>query len=231
MINTIIHDLLQAPTGENAIAALARYEKITEALEPNVAVYRSIKRMQPDAAAIIENFLKDSEFQLPDELVDFYLEHGGVDVGEGWGSLHLFGAAQLLASLNNAPEAPRHGLLDFIQSVWDGRPEFDEAFSVEQTKQLNCNYFVIGITHVNDDTHRYLYVDRAGRCGVLLFNQDYFDDEHLEEMLGMLDSSPARPGFNAAFAAEVQIVIDLLARKYFQTEKQRGIARRISCDD
>ena len=94
MINTIIHDLLQAPTGENAIAALARYEKITEALEPNVAVYRSIKRMQPDAAAIIESFLKDSEFQLPDELVDFYLEHGGVDVGEGWGSLHLFGAAQ-----------------------------------------------------------------------------------------------------------------------------------------
>ena len=67
----------------------------------------------------------------------------------------------LMAALDRYPL--RHGLLDFIHGVWEGRPEFDEAFSAEQTAQLNRAYLVIGMTALDDDTHRYLFLDRAGR--------------------------------------------------------------------
>jgi len=114
----------------------------------------------------------------------------------------------LMAALDRYPL--RHGLLDFIHGVWEGRPEFDEAFSAEQTAQLNRAYLVIGMTALDDDTHRYLFLDRAGRCGALWFNQDCIDDEHLETLHQMLQTSPARSDFCTALAAEVQVAIERL---------------------
>ena len=56
--------------------------------------------------------------------------------------------------------------------------------------------------------------DRTGCCGALWFNQDCIDDEHLETLHQMLQTSPACMGFHAAFAAEIQVVIDRLTRRY-----------------
>lgn len=210
-MSRIIQELTKAPAGETAVAVLDRYAKVLATLAPVDAARRAIERMGPDAASTIEAFLQKSDFPLPNDLVEFYLEHGGVRLG----SLRLFSAAQLLADENReAGERypPRHGLLDFIQYAWGGRPEFEEAFSDEQAKQLNRDYWVIGMTHVDDNAHRYLYIDRAGRCSSLFFNQDYFKEEHLDDMLEMLRSSPATLDFNAAFVAEMQIEIDRISR-------------------
>lgn len=214
-MSRIIQELIKAPAGETALAVLDRYANVLATLAPDDAARRAIERMGPDAASTIEAFLQKSGFPLPNDLVEFYLEHGGVDVGQGWGSIRLFSAARLLADENDeagAHHPPRHGLLDFIQHVWGGRPEFEEAFSDEQARQLNRDYWVIGMTHVDDNAHRYLYLDRAGRCGSLFFNQDYFEEEHLDDMLEMLRSSPATLDFNAAFVAEMQIAIDRISR-------------------
>lgn len=208
-MSNAIEDLLAAPPGETVIATLARYAQLLKTLGEPEATYRAIRWKGPDTAATVETFVQASGFPLPKDLVDFYLEHGGVAVGQGWGSVRLFGAAQSLAKLRETT----HGLLDSIQHIWGGRPEFDEAFSGEQTEKLNRNYLVIGITDINDNAHRYLYVDRAGRCGALLIDQDYIEEEHLDELLKMVDTSPAHLDFNTAFVAEIQAVMAQLANK------------------
>jgi len=90
------------------------------------------------------------------------------------------------------------------QIVWTGPDD------LVQTAQLNRAYLVIGMTALDDDTHRYLFLDRAGRCGALWFNQDCIDDEHLETLHQMMQTSPARSDFCTALAAEVQVAIERL---------------------
>lgn len=199
-------------------AALARYATVLKAFDDTTqACGREIVWTGPDNAATVEALVRATGFPLPVELKALYLGRGGIDLGQGWGSMSLFSATKLLA--NTTEDTParyplRHGLLDFIHGVWEGRPEFDEAFSAEQAEQLNRNYLVIGMTCLDDDTHRYLYLDRAGGCGALWFNQDGIDDEHLETLHRMLQTSPARMDFHTAFAAEIQVVTDRLTRRY-----------------
>ncbi|MCD6666171.1 MAG: SMI1/KNR4 family protein [Hydrogenophaga sp.] len=199
---------------DTLMAALDRYAGILQTLDdPARQMGPQIVWTEPDDLATVEALERASGFPLPGDLTAFYLAHGGIDVGQGWGALSLFSAERLLANTTQAsPERYplRHGLLDFIHGVWEGRPEFDEAFSAEQTAQLNRAYLVIGMTALDDDTHRYLFLDRAGRCGALWFNQDCIDDEHLETLHQMLQTSPARSDFCTALAAEVQVAIERL---------------------
>lgn len=105
-------------------------------------------------------------FELPAALRELALTRGPFTAG-------AFNDLCVMGGWND--NAHPTGLVEYIDYVWGGRPEFEECYKEKELLFLNENYFAFGTRYQDDNVHEYIYFDKNGRFGSIVFDQDYFE--------------------------------------------------------
>lgn len=131
---------------------------------------------------------------MPEELVDFYLNVGGMSGNMPALSFTIPDIKKLIQWLD--PENPKWrrlnsiGIIDMICASWgNDRPEFTEEGGMPQNEidYLNTRYKSFGYVQNNEDSedYTYLYFDAEGNFGAVYYHQDQSSawDDFLVPML------------------------------------------------
>lgn len=146
---------------------------------------------------VLQQFEKDYQVELPNELKSFYHEVGKLD-GENHLQFHIMSLTELRTGLESNAEWSRLnglGIVDMLKYAWgNGKDEFSaQSGNLTQAEIdfLNGNYKTIGFIRVDDNVIIAIYYDEYGNFGVVWYNQD--DGDVFEYYLDkMLQQSPAR---------------------------------------
>lgn len=120
-----------------------------------------------DSVLSIEALRRRLPISIPDELVAMWMNTGAFEsafFADCWQTICVFSARELVVI--------PCGLIDFIDHIWGGRPEFVEYFNSEETQAFNERCVVFGYRYIDDNVHTYFYFDRTGKFGCLHFDQD-----------------------------------------------------------
>lgn len=204
---------LQAPENESGIEALKRYDQIVSIKSLEFQNEKKVQHKESDSADSIDSVESLFGFTLPLEYKEFLMQHGAFVFGSDRGVFSLYSGAELydILKLKSTEKfACRLGIVDYINYVWDGREDLNEALSAQDTQQLNAAYHVIGFIHVDDNAHRYLFINRSGKCGVLHYDQDYLDELLDDNLIPMLQGKFTALNFDKLLASEIQRCLMLL---------------------
>jgi hypothetical protein len=182
-----------------------------DTLEEHIAKYASLARFgEPAGDEDIARLQALSQPKLPAPLQAFYRTAGSFLGGTHLQDLAIPAPAELLRAAARAPgdwEALASlGLADVVRWSWgNDRFEFEPArrggLKRDEVAALNRRYSAVGWRVVEDgEGFEYLYFDAEGRFGRLFYHQDAFDELYEHDLLPMLAESPAREGFDEAFA-------------------------------
>ncbi len=200
--------LRQGPKGETLQQAFTRYRDFAMASDIDLA--EEVGFGCADDEVTVDRLEKLIDSPLPADLRAFYLQHGSYSMsesGDDWETIHLSCADDLVCDLQDDDPLPGLGVVEFIDWFWGGRPEFAERFSREQIAELNRNYHIFGHCYVHDNRHRYYYFDRAGKMGVIDFNQDAFESACEHDFEPMLQASPAHFDLDGLISSEIDAMI------------------------
>ena len=136
----------------------------------------------------------------PVALEKFYCQFGGIKTDfyspESF-SINIPSLKTLMASLNQEGKYYKLvsiGIIDQIMFSWgNDRWEFDDEISVENRHFLNENYKCFGWYRYDSglEAANYLYFDKKGKFGEILYNQYYFEELRDDILRPMLSESPA----------------------------------------
>ena len=180
-------------------AYLAESRGETESLDEYLERHAEFARFgQPATDAEIAGLKALSKAAIPPALEAFYREMGSFGGGRGMRNLTIAHPAAF-ADAHRSDLRPLRsiGLIDVLRSgPWGHLQLFDtasgEGLTPDQVSVLNDRYSVCAWRFVEETEGReYLYFDRAGRFGLLLFHQDHIEDFHSGALLPMVESSPA----------------------------------------
>lgn len=159
---------------------------------------------------IIKKFEADCDCQIPPALKSLYLQTGTFSVKnrQNWGSFHLYSEKSSDYSMPNIG-----GMVKMIDSLWGGRPEFGEAFSPEEIKHLNENYFVFGDYFNDDNAYYHFYFDRQGNFGSVFYDQDDFDSAYKDFFKPLLTKSLAGQTLDDLLSEKVDLAIKSLVEE------------------
>ncbi len=142
-----------------------------------------------------------TQVKLPEDLVGFYTNLGSISpIGaterNSMYTSTIDGMKKELQAESKYEKLLSMGLIDSIRHSWgNDRYEFDvgEYFSQEQLDTLNRKYYCFGLYRLGDGVEAagYLYFDEEGKFGSFYYHQDYFEEEVHEELLALLEKSPA----------------------------------------
>ena len=144
--------------------------------------------------------------RLPDDLLDFYRQFGGLGNEGNTESycLQLPAPSELADGLQQADawRIRSLGLIDMILHSWgNSRPEFEPGrfFTLAAVQGLNQRYRCFGWYRTDTvlESAWYLYADEDGRFGALFYDQDAFEATR-RELLAMFAASPARQSLEQA---------------------------------
>ena len=169
-----------------------------ETLEEHIARFADFVRFGPGATDDeIAQLTERIDTQLPEALLDFYRELGGLR-GQG---MTIYSPAELLVSLSDTVRPYERlystGITDMMRHAWgNDRWEFEpknELITQAEIDGLKSRYHCIGLHGSGDcESHTYLYFDTEGRFGTIHYHQDEFDDLLESTLRPMLEESPAR---------------------------------------
>jgi hypothetical protein len=154
----------------------------------------------PDPAADVARLAQRIGMPVAQSYADLLSTKGAfrhAHYGDTWQTLRLYSAQEMLDC--------RNGLVDFIDDIWGGRPEFEDALTSASIAKLNAEYIVFGYRYQDDNVHDYLFFDRHGGFHHLQFDQD--DTTEAEEMLNKLtQQTVAGISFEALLNAQFDII-------------------------
>ncbi|NHZ44398.1 SMI1/KNR4 family protein [Massilia aquatica] len=204
--NTPLQKLMRRNAGDTWKDAIKRFADVAELLgfDDYQASFNELTVSPPETEAALSQLELQLACTIPAALRQLYLEHGALQMREDgmWGTLAVYG------SEHEPRTPPLSGLMDGIDSLWGGRPEFDDSFSEEELGYLNAHYVVFGHIHHDDNSYTHLYFNKNGGCGALYYHQDDWDDAYssFEDML-----TPPHAGgasFDSLFSNAVDEVIE-----------------------
>ena len=140
---------------------------------------------------------------LPQELAEFYTTLGMLRGGGPAGELSIFSARELLRRMRDPAVPPYEaiaspGLARMMSACWgNDRFEFDPAngcISAAEVAAIDDAYICVGWVAIDPgvEGHTYVYFDRAGQFGSLFYHQDAFDELYEDDLVPMIEESPAR---------------------------------------
>ena len=165
--NDPILKLCNTPAAESFEETLARYREALELAvktDPDYAEYFAITFHEPLSDGQLRKLETSLGFPIPNALKTMALRNP-IEVGS-------FSELVVLTEWKNRDDVP--GLINYIDYAWGGRPEFEEYYQEKHRDYLNKNYFVFGMRYHDDNVHEYLYFDREGMFGSIVFDQDEF---------------------------------------------------------
>ncbi|NHZ92732.1 hypothetical protein F2P45_27545 [Massilia sp. CCM 8733] len=172
--NTPLQKLMKGKAGDTWKDAIKRFAKVVKLLkfDDYQASFNELATAPPETEAALRQLELTLACTIPAALRQLYLEHGALEMREDgmWGTLAVYGSEHASCM------PPLSGLMDGIDSLWGGRPEFDDSFSAEELDYLNAQYVVFGHIHHDDNSYTHLYFSKAGGCGAVYYHQDLWDD-------------------------------------------------------
>jgi SMI1 / KNR4 family (SUKH-1) len=146
------------------------------------ADYALLATIEPATDADLQQLKHLMNFELPDELIQFYKTFGGLEnIGNSESYCFSISEPEKLIKINDYQGSPKIalGLIEMIQYSWSfDRWEFDEGenFTAEEINQLNANYKCIGWYRDDtiSETAYYIFFDQHGNFGELYYDQDTF---------------------------------------------------------
>lgn len=148
----------------------------------------------------IATFEKNTGVIFPEEHKLFLKKIGGLRASI-YSHTNVFSLTEWVDSFSYEKEYGRHlkstGVVDILNFVWENdkeefEPSDDNWINQEECNQLNADYTAFGFVAVDDNLHLALYFDKAGKFGVIPYDQD--DTEQLFEcyLRPMLEKSQAK---------------------------------------
>jgi hypothetical protein len=209
-----IERLKRGPEAETWKQALERIEVLSQrlALKPND--WESDREEErSDVVAVLKQESEEcvqaaedrANVSIPLPLRECLMKHGPFRVNEeaDWGSFRIYSSEKYdTASIIS-------GLVDAIDDLWGGRPEFKKSFSEDEIQFLNDNYFCFGHYKIDDNAFTHLFFDRSGNFGDLYYHQDDWGDAK-RLFRGLLQTSSANSTLDAEIVFCVNEVIDRL---------------------
>jgi hypothetical protein len=147
--------------------------------DEDLAAEYQIVFVAPDPAADVARLAQRIGMPVAQSYADLLSTKGAfhhAHYGDTWQTLRFYSAQEMLDC--------RNGLVDFIDDIWSGRPELEDALTSASIAKLNAEYIVFGYRYQDDNVHDYLFFDRHGDFHHLLFDQD--DTTEAEKMLNKL---------------------------------------------
>lgn len=205
-----IIQLCSTPENESFDELVSRFSKALELAakrNENYPAYYPLKFEEALTEAHIQELEKALGFSLPDDLRNLALERGPFSIGES-SEISIMGGWQ--------HDRQPTGLINYIDWVWGGRPEFEEFYKEQELAYINNNYFALGVRYQDDNTHDYIFFDRFGRFGTIMMNQDYFE-AFQDDMEPMLKKSPASESLQQVLSRQFSAVIkEKILDQYFE---------------
>ncbi len=195
--------------------ALERYNNILEMVKPKISPeehYRfyKISFKEKETKERIAEFEKKYNCTIPQSLKSLYLGNGTFSVKDGlWNSINIYSNQENHYSLPNIG-----GLVEMIDQLWGGRPEFEENFSVEEIGYLNKNYFVFGHYFHDDNVYSHFYFDRDGNFEDVMYDQDDFGSAYDFFFKPLLTKSLANKTFDELISSKIDKVIENLKEEF-----------------
>lgn len=177
--------LCNAPENESFEQMLERFaEAVLLAAKRNedYAEFFKLKFAEKIPESRLKKIESDLGFELPTELRELAKTRGPFTAG-------TFNDLCVMGGWNDNGHPT--GLVEYIDYVWGGRPEFEEFYKEKEVRFLNENYFAIGTRYQDDNVHEYIYFDKNGKFGSIVFDQDYFE-AFQDEVEPMFEKSTAR---------------------------------------
>lgn len=211
-----VEKLRRGRKGEKWPAAVERVGRAIAALWPDTAQEdevgddgddgwpEQVIRCAPEAEATLAAFEAQLGCAIPPDLRTLYLQHGAFALRdpERWRSLRLPDSRAGLPMLA--------GLVDAIDALWGGRPEFAHSFDAAQIARLNREFIAFGHFFHDDNAYTHLYFTRAGGYGVLYYDQDDWDSAHAVFKRMLVDPDQDTTTLDILVGAQADNVIDAL---------------------
>lgn len=194
--------------------ALERYnhtlEMVKPKIEPEYQDFYKICFSKKESKERIMGFEKKYNCIIPQSLKLLYENYGVFSVNDGiWRSITLFSNQESHYSLPNIG-----GLMEMIDQLWGGRPEFEEFFSAEEIEYLNQNYFVFGHYYHDDNVYSHFYFDREGNFEDVRYDQDDFGSAYDFFFKPLLTKSLANKTFDEVISFHIDKVIESLVEEF-----------------
>ncbi|MBH1962892.1 MAG: SMI1/KNR4 family protein [Comamonadaceae bacterium] len=191
---------------------LEEFNQSIKEIDPEGFEYYILQFDAPSTAEQIRALQGHSNIKIPEDLISFYLQYGGLEPSQKYSEsyLKIAGVSKVLKSLNSAGGLASLGLIDGIKHSWgNDRWEFekDEFFSSEELQALNAKYKCFGLYRPDLERAHYLYFDEQGKFGELHYDQDLFQNAETK-LRSMLLQSPAELGFNSLLQNSLQALLE-----------------------
>lgn len=200
-----LQKLLRGKSGEPWKDAIKRFARVVKLLkfDEDQASYNELTVLPPETDEALRQLEAEHACTIPASLRRLYLEHGAVELRDAdmWGSLSLYGkeSGSCMPAIS--------GLMDGIDSLWGGRPEFEDSFSAAQLDFLNAHYFVFGHIFHHDNAYTHLFFSKSGACRAVYYHQDQWYDA-LPSFEDLLTEAPAGGwDFDSLFSEAVDDII------------------------
>lgn len=177
--------LCNTPENESFEQMLSRFDdalKLAAKRDEDYAGFYTLKFAEPLTDERLQKIESDLGLEIPADLKRLAKTHGPLTVGS-------FNDFCLMGGWNDNGHPT--GLVDYIDYVWGGRPEFKECYKEKELRFLNENYFAVGTRYQDDNVHEYVFFDKTGKFGSIVFDQDYFE-AFQDEVEPMFKKSTAR---------------------------------------
>jgi hypothetical protein len=216
-----IEQLKCGPAAESWRQSLERLETLSRRLEfpssdredePDEGPSDVLEVLKQESEESIHAAEHSARVSIPLPLRECLLKHGPFRVNEDadWGSFRIYSSEKYDTAFIFS------GLVDAVESLWGGRPEFKKSFNESEIQFLNDNYFCFGHYKIDDNAYTHLFFDKDGNFGDLYYHQDDWEDAK-ELFRELLQASSARSTFDAEI---VSCVDDVIAR-IIETKEER----------
>jgi len=196
--------LYTPPEGETVEEALERYSRALDFVATHHRTLSDYFKVAPKEPLDETQIAKHEQFigiTLPPALREFALRHGAFRIGDYESKLGVLPRW-------SEEKIAGHGLVNFIDYCWGGRPEFEEFYTQEHLDHVNKSFIAFGIADIDDNRHEYLFFDREGNFASIFMDQDSFDwfQEDFNPLL-KTNTIPSPQTFEQVFSTQISRVI------------------------